>query len=226
MEILLIESKDHISEFIIKGLKETGLSVVSAKNVSDTKYFLAQKQWDIIILNTVFPDVDGLEIIQYIKYKEISSPILAINDGENPDDRVKALDDGADDCLSFPFYFKEFVARIRVLTRKEHKVQERTDLLECGSLKLYTEEYCVMRDDEEIRLTMQEFKLLKLLMENRNKVLSRAFILDKVWGIHYDTNTNVVDVYISYLRNKIEIKGQAKLIETIKGSGYTIHSGE
>jgi len=226
MEILLIESNNQISDYIINGLRGNGLPVVLARDTIEAKKQLDAGKWDIIILNLEFSHIDTLSVIQYIRYQEIISPVFVITESEDPDKRVAALDGGADDCLSFPFYFKEFVARLRVLLRKSQKDQERSDLLEHGNLKLYPEEHKVIRDTEEIRLTMQEFKLLKLLMENRNKVLSRAFILDKVWGIHYDTNTNVVDVYISYLRTKIEIKGQAKLIETIKGVGYTIHSVE
>ncbi len=227
MEILLIESNSHISEYIIEGLKENGLPAVLAKTPSDVKLLLTTKVWDVIVLNMAFPEIGSLAAIQYIQYKEAASPILTITESDDPERRIKALDDGADDCLSIPFYFREFVARLKVMARKSQKNNERSDLLECGNIRLYPEEHKVMRDGEEIRLTMQEFKLLKLLMENRNKVLSRAFILDKVWGgIHYDTNTNVVDVYISYLRTKIEVKGQTKLIETIKGFGYTIYSGE
>ena len=207
MEILLIEHNHTTKEYIINGLEEESFSITTAIDTTEAKNYLDEKTWDIIILDIEFPDIDGLGVIQYIRYKEIWSPVLAIGTFHTPDDIVEALENGADDCLNFPFYFKEFVARIRVLTRRKAIDTQKSDILQSGNLKLFSKEYRVMRGDEDIRLTMQEFKLLKLLMENKNRVLSRATILDKVWGIHYDTNTNVVDVYISYLRNKIEKKG-------------------
>jgi len=227
MEILLIEDNDRISEFIVKGLKDNGFSVVLARNGIEARHLIGQKSWDIIILDIMLPDIDGMEILQYVRYKKINTPILVTSALSDPEDKVKALDYGADDYLSKPFHFKELVARIKALTRRmQMNYEKSSDVLLCNDLKLYTEEHRVERNNEEIKLTMQEFKLLKLLMENKNRVLNRAFILDKVWGIHYDTNTNVVDVYISYLRNKIETKGQNKLIETVKGSGYMIHSND
>ena len=144
-----------------------------------------------------------------------------------PDDKVKALDYGADDYLSKPFHFKELIARINALTRRfksNNQVQE--NVLTCDDLKLFSDRHIVERDGEEIKLTLQEFKLLQLLMENKNKVLSRVQILDSVWGIDYDSNTNVVDVYISYLRNKVDASSENKLIQTVKGRGYLIRTHE
>jgi DNA-binding response OmpR family regulator len=140
-----------------------------------------------------------------------------------PDDKVKALDYGADDYLAKPFHFKELIARINALIRRATLSYD-TDknMLECADLKLYPDNHRIERGEQEIKLTLQEFKLLKLLMENKNKVLPRTQILEMVWGINYDTNTNVIDVYISYLRNKIDTEGCAKLIETVKGVGYVI----
>ncbi|QIK59094.1 response regulator transcription factor [Dysgonomonas sp. HDW5A] len=225
MELLLVEDNIRISEFIVKGLVESGFSVVLAENGTDARSLISQREWDLILLDIMLPDIDGIELLQYTRYKKINTPILVVSALGEPDDKVKALDYGADDYLAKPFHFKELIARINALTRRA-KLNYNTpsEILECDDLKLYIDEHRIERGNTEIKLTLQEFKLLKILMENKNKVLPRSQILDSVWGINYDSNTNVVDVYISYLRNKVDIEGHTKLIETIKGRGYMIRT--
>lgn len=227
MEILLVEDNKRISEFVVKGLEESGFSVALAENGTDARSLISQKEWDVILLDIMLPDIDGIELLQYARYKKIQTPILVVSALGEPDDKVKALDYGADDYLSKPFHFKELIARINALTRRA-KLDYNTssDVLQCDDLKIYIDRHKVERGNQEIKLTLQEFKLLKLLMENENKVLTRSQILDTVWGINYDSNTNVVDVYISYLRNKVDIEGHTKLIETVKGRGYLIRTKE
>lgn len=223
MDILLVEDNSRISEFIVKGLEESGFSVVLAETGTDARSLITQKEWNLILLDIMLPDIDGIELLQYTRYKKINTPILVLSALGEPDDKVKALDYGADDYLSKPFHFKELIARINALTRRARlKYDDSLDVLQCRDLKLYIDKHKVERDNAEIKLTLQEFKLLKLFMENKNRVLSRTLIIDTVWGINYDTSTNVVDVYISYLRNKIDIEGYPKLIETVKGRGYVI----
>lgn len=223
MDVLLIEDNNRISEFVVKGLEESGFSVVLAENGTDARSLIIQKEWNVILLDIMLPDIDGIELLQYTRYKKINTPILVLSALGEPDDKVKALDYGADDYLSKPFHFKELIARINALTRRAKlKYDDSADILQCSDLKLYMDKHKVERGDKEIKLTLQEFKLLKLLMENKNRVLSRTQIIDTVWGINYDTSTNVVDVYISYLRNKIDVEGYPKLIETVKGRGYVI----
>ena len=223
MEILLIEDNRRISEFVVRGLEESGFSVVLVENGVDARELISQKVWDIILLDIMLPDIDGIELLQYIRYKKIQTPVLVLSALGEPDDKVKALDYGADDYLSKPFHFKELVSRINALTRRTKlSYLAPSEVLEAGDLKLFIDEHRVVRGDREIKLTLQEFKLLRVLMEYKNKVLPRTQILDKVWGINYDNNTNVVDVYISYLRNKVDMEGEPKLIETIKGRGYMI----
>lgn len=223
----MVEDNRRISDFMVKGLEESGFSVVLAENGTDARTLIAQHEWDLILLDIMLPDIDGIELLQYTRYKKINTPILVVSALGEPDDKVKALDYGADDYLSKPFHFKELVARINALTRRfksNNLVLE--NILICDDLKLDVERHIVERNDIEIKLTLQEFKLLKLLMENKNRVLSRTQILDTVWGIDYDSNTNVVDVYISYLRNKIDSDFNNKLIQTIKGRGYLIRTQE
>lgn len=225
MELLLVEDNIRISEFMVKGLVESGFSVVLAENGTDARSLISQREWDLILLDIMLPDIDGIELLQYTRYKKINTPILVVSALGEPDDKVKALDYGADDYLAKPFHFKELIARINALTRRARlNYNTPSEILQCDDLKLYIDEHRIERGNTEIKLTLQEFKLLKILMENKNKVLPRSQILDSVWGINYDSNTNVVDVYISYLRNKVDIEGYTKLIETIKGRGYMIRT--
>ena len=222
---MLIEDNRRISDFMVKGLEESGFSVVLSENGEDARGLISQREWDLILLDIMLPDIDGIELLQYTRYKKINTPILVVSALGEIEDKVKALDYGADDYLPKPFHFKELVARINALTRRfkfNNEVQE--NALVCDDLKLYTDRHIVERDGKEIKLTLQEFKLLQLLMENKNKVLSRSQILDTVWGINYDSNTNVVDVYISYLRNKVDAESLNKLIQTVKGRGYLIRT--
>jgi DNA-binding response OmpR family regulator len=225
MDILLVEDNRRISEFVVKGLTESGFSVTLAENGTDAREFIHQKEWNLILLDIMLPDIDGIELLQYTRYKKIQTPILVISALGEADDKVKALDYGADDYLSKPFHFKELVARINALARRATLSHDTaTGYLQCNDLILDIDKHLITRGNQEIKLTLQEFKLLKLLMENTNKVVSRTQILETVWGINYDTNTNVIDVYISYLRNKIDTPEHAKLIETVKGRGYIIRS--
>lgn len=227
MDILLVEDNARISEFLVKGLEESGFFITLAENGTDARRLITQKEWNIILLDIMLPDIDGIELLQYIRYKKINTPILVISALGEPDDKVKALDYGADDYLAKPFHFKELVARINALTRRAKLVYDKTgDVLQCDDLVIYFNQHRVERSGKEINLTLQEFKLLKLLMENKNRVLPRTQILDTVWGINYDSNTNVVDVYISYLRNKIDAGAAHKLITTVKGIGYMIRTNE
>ncbi|OJU49396.1 MAG: DNA-binding response regulator [Bacteroidales bacterium 45-6] len=227
MDLLLVEDNERISQFLVKGLEESGFSVMLAERGTDARTLIAQRTWDIILLDIMLPDIDGIELLQYTRYKKINTPILVVSALGDPEDKVKALDYGADDYLSKPFHFKELVARIHALVRRtKYNSQVGDTVLECDDLLLDVERHFVKRGNVEIKLTLQEFKLLQLLMENKNKVLPRSQILDTVWGINYDPNTNVVDVYISYLRNKVDANCDNKLIQTIKGRGYLIRTKE
>lgn len=225
MELLLVEDNKRISEFVIKGLEESGYSVELAEKGVDARNLISNRSWDLILLDIMLPDIDGIELLQYTRYKKIHTPILVVSALGEPDDKVKALNCGADDYLAKPFHFNELVARINALTRRARLSYDTDEnVLKCEDLILNIDKHIVERNGEEIKLTLQEFMLLKLLMENKNRVLSRSEILDTVWGINYNSNTNVVDVYISYLRNKIDTGNSGRLIETVKGRGYLIRT--
>ncbi|MCD7940474.1 MAG: response regulator transcription factor [Bacteroides intestinalis] len=226
MELLLVEDNKRISEFVSRGLEESGFTVILAENGVDARSLITQRQWDLILLDIMLPDIDGIELLQYTRFKKINTPILVLSALGEPGDKVKALNLGADDYLAKPFHFNELVARIGALLRRTKNLDLIENILHCDDLVLYVDKHIVKRSNQEVKLTIQEFMLLKLLMENKNKVLSRTQILDTVWGVNHNSNTNVVDVYISYLRNKIEIEGCEKLIETVKGRGYLIRTKE
>ena len=222
MNILLIEDDSRISDFVIKGLEENGFSVTLAKSGELARELVMQNEWDIILMDIMLPGIDGIQLTQMIRYKKIHTPILILSALGDADDRVAALDNGADDYLVKPFHFKELISRINALTRRtKFNYQTRETIYFCNDLKVNLDTHQVTQDDIPIELSPREYKLLLFLLESKNKVVTRTQILNSVWGINYDTNTNVVDVYISYLRNKIET-GTAKIIHTIKGSGYMI----
>lgn len=225
MEILLAEDNRTISSFLVKGLEESGHTVTLAETGEDARDRISNKEWDIILLDLMLTGIDGFELLQYTRYKKNLTPILVISALNEPEDKVRALGLGADDYIVKPFHFSEMMARINALTRRANYYHlPESECLECGDLKLFIHTNRAVRNGREIRLTHQEYKLLKLLLENEDKVVPRAKILDTVWEVNFESNTNVVDVYISYLRNKVHFTDMAPLIFTVKGRGYIISS--
>ncbi|MDR1259397.1 MAG: response regulator transcription factor [Tannerellaceae bacterium] len=225
MKLLLVEDNSRISDFVMKGLDESGFSVVLADNGIEARTLISFREWDMILLDIILPGIDGIELLRYTRYKKINIPIIVISALNDPEDKIKALDCGADDYVTKPFLFRELLAHINALSRRARMdYGPSPGMLECNDLKMHVDRHKVERHGNDIKLTLQEFKLLRLLLENKDKVLSRTNLLDTVWGLNYNTNTNIVDVYISYLRNKIDKEGLPKLIKTIKGRGYMIQS--
>lgn len=222
MHILLIEDDQRISDFVIKGLEENDFQVSLATSGEQARDLISDNHWDIILMDIMLPGIDGIQLTQMIRYKKIYTPILVLSALSDPADKIAALDSGADDYLSKPFHFNELISRINALTRRtKFNYQEKELLYRCGALALNPDNHQVTLNDNNIDLSPREYKLLLFLLENKNKAVSRTQILNAVWGINYDNNTNVVDVYISYLRNKID-ETDTKFIHTIKGTGYMI----
>ena len=177
--------------------------------------------WDIILMDIMLPGIDGIQLTKMMRFKKIHTPILMLSALSDTDDKVNALDSGADDYLVKPFHFKELISRVNALTRRTKFNYDKVEnLYTLGSLTINPDEHKVTENNVLIDLSPREYKLLLFLLENKSKVMSRTQILNAVWGINYDNNTNVVDVYISYLRNKIE--QNHKFIHTIKGTGYML----
>ncbi|SFD20939.1 MULTISPECIES: response regulator transcription factor [Flavobacterium] len=221
MNVLLIEDDKRISDFIVKGLEENNFTVHLAETGEIARDLIQHDIWDIILMDIMLPGIDGIQLTKLMRFKKNHTPILMLSALSDTDDKVNALDSGADDYLVKPFHFKELISRVNALTRRtKFNYDKAATLYNLGSLTINPEEHKVTENNELIDLSPREYKLLLFLLENRNKVISRTQILKAVWGINYDNNTNVVDVYVSYLRNKIE--RNHKFIHTIKGTGYML----
>jgi len=221
MQILVVEDDKRISDFLIKGLEENGILVTLCKNAEDVLSHYGNIQWDLIICDIMLPGMDGVQLVQTLRYKKIFVPILMLSALSTVQDKTSALDYGADDYITKPFHFDELLSRIRALTRRQQYQQEEipTSVFTYEDLTVDLNQYKVLVAGQEIDLSPKEFKLLVYLIENVNKTVTRTQILNAVWGITFDNHTNVVDVYISYLRNKIE-SAVNKYIYTVKGVGY------
>lgn len=222
MTILVVEDDSQISNFIIKGLEEHDFSVQHVASGEAAREQIQTANWDLILLDIMLPGIDGMQLIQYIRYRKNNTPILVLSALNATSDKIQALDYGADDYLSKPFHFEELLSRIKALTRRATRnYEDKKETHLCGGLQIQPEAHLVTLHNTPVTLSPREYKLLLYLMENKNKVVSRTQILNAVWGIQYDNNTNVVDVYISYLRSKVETETE-KFIHTIKGTGYML----
>lgn len=226
MKILIVEDDNRISNFLQKGLSEAGYFVQLATDGNEARSLIHTENWDLFILDVMLPEIDGFQLAQLIRYKKIDTPVLMLSALGTPEDKIKALDLGADDYLVKPFHFPELLSRIKALRRRYELYYAKDQILQCGDLSVNVDANVVERNGAEIILSAKEFKFLVFLMENRNKIVTRSQILQVVWNTNMDTFTNVVDVYISYLRNKIDGKFPEKLIRTVKGRGYMITAKE
>ncbi|MGC1389834.1 MAG: response regulator transcription factor [Bacteroidales bacterium] len=225
MNILLIEDEAHVSTFIKKGLEEESYHVDVAFDGYTGKKLVLQEVYDIIILDIILPQINGLEVCRMLREEKIETPILMLTALGSTDNIVTGLKTGADDYLIKPFKFKELLARIDALIRRN---QNRTinPVFNFAGLELNDFSKEVRRNGQLIKLTAREFSLLQYFVNNIGIVKSRTQILDSVWGNAYDNNSNVVDVYVNYLRNKIDKDFSPKLIHTITGMGYIFKEGE
>lgn len=219
--ILLIEDEPNVAAFLKKGLAENGYEVNVAYDGHAGLDLLRQTSVDLIILDIILPGINGIEVCKKIRalgYKDVR--VLMLTALGTTDSVVKGLDSGADDYLSKPFKLKELLARIRALLRRKSLTVPEDDLLEISDLKLDQNAKTVFRAGVELRLTSTEYHLLEFFMKNQNRVLSRIELLENVWSINFNMGTNVVDVYVNYLRNKIEKGFTSRLIHTVIGMGY------
>ncbi|MCX5687350.1 MAG: response regulator transcription factor [Candidatus Omnitrophica bacterium] len=222
MRILVIEDEKKIADFIKRGLKEEGYIVDIAYD-GEEGYFLAKtNEYDLIVLDVMLPKMDGINLCRKIREEKISAFILMLTARSAVKDKVIGLDAGADDYLTKPFAFEEFLARIRALLRKKDLPEPTKLVAEDLELDLLTHK--VTRGNKEILLTNKEYALLEYLMRNAGTVITRTMISEHVWDINFDTFTNVIDVYINYLRNKIDHDHKKKLIYTLRGRGYILRN--
>ncbi len=220
MNILLVEDDYRISDFVVKGLEETGHAVTLASSAEEARHRVADQEWDIILMDIMLPGIDGVQLTKLIRHRRNQTPVLVLSALDGADDRVNALDSGADDYLVKPFHFKELLSRINALVRRAtlaHQPQGKR--FGSGPLQVNADEHRVSLYGEPVELSPKEYKLLVYFLEHPGRVIARTQLLNAVWGIDFENNTNVVDVYISYLRSKIERDG-TKFIHTVKGAGY------
>lgn len=225
--ILLIEDEPNVAAFVKKGLEEEGYHVLVAYDGEIGLELLSQNLVVLIILDIILPGMNGLEVCKNIRsngYKEI--PVLMLTALGTTDNVVTGLDSGADDYLPKPFKVKELLARIRALLRRRNLSESVDHILKMADLELDRNTKTAIRKDKEIKLTSTEYRLLEFFMNNQRKVLSRIDLLENVWDINFDMGTNVVDVYVNYLRNKIDKGFEPKLIHTVIGMGYIMKEEE
>ena len=223
MRLLVVEDEKKVASFIKKGLEEKGYAV---DLVSDGKTGLIlglDGVHDLIVLDVNLPRMDGISILQELRRKKVTTPVLLLTVRAAIEDKVLGLDTGADDYLTKPFAFQELLARVRALLRR--RAEAESPLLQVADLRLDPATRIVSRGDQEIELTAKEFTLLSYFMRNPGRVLSRTMIAEHVWDYDFDPMTNVIDVYVNYLRKKIEAGQEVKLIHTVRGVGYVMKVG-
>jgi len=223
MRILVVEDEKRIADFLSRGLESGGYTVDVAGDGTTALEMVHATEFDLIILDLGLPDMDGMAVLKKIRTRKTSPPVLILSARDAVDDRVKGLENGADDYLVKPFAYVELLARVRVLLRRGQPTPER---LQVGDLALDCIRRKVTRAGENIELAPKEFSILEYLMRNRGRPLSRTMIVEHVWDMDYDGLTNIVDVYIRHLRSKIDEKYSDKMIQTVRGIGYMLDSAE
>ncbi len=220
MKILLVEDEQQISDYISKGLLEAGYGVDAVDNGEDAISYATNNDYGLILLDIMIPKKNGIEVVKYLKKQKDNTHIILISAKDQIQDKVLGLDAGADDYLIKPFAFSELLARIRAIFRRNTEGND--NILTAENLKMDLVKRIVSRDDQIIELTTREFNLLEYFIENKNMVLTRMMITEKVWNINFISDTNVVDVYINHLRKKIDKTFDKKLIHTVRGVGYIL----
>lgn len=226
MKILVVEDEPKVASFIKQGLEEQSYNVTVAYDGFFGHKLATENEFDILILDLMIPYMNGLELCRKLREEGTKTPILMLTALGTTDDKVTGLESGADDYLVKPFEFKELVARIRALSKRYTDTMQMPKVLKVADLEMNLDEKSVKRAGKNIDLTAKEFSLLEFLLRNKNRVVSRAEISEKVWDIHFDTGTNVIDVYVNFLRKKVDKEFDRKLIHTMVGMGYVIKSDE
>ena len=224
MRLLLVEDNKSISSATTKSLEKSGYSVDTCDNGLDAQAYISAGEFDCIILDIMLPGKDGLSILRDLRNANNLTPVLLLTARDSIEDRVKGLDYGADDYLVKPFSLDELQARIRVLLRRQS--QERKNELSVADLTMDLTAHTVSRSGQNIDLSSKEFSILEYLMRNKNRILTRTQIVEHVWNFDFNSSSNIVDVYIRYLRLKIDYGFEKKLINTKRGSGYSIKEPE
>lgn len=218
MRILVVEDEKKVVSFIRKGLQECSFTVDVAYDGEEGLFMAEEHEYDCILLDVMMPKLDGYDVVRALRSKQIKTPVIFLTAKDAISDKVKGLDYGADDYVVKPFAFAELLARVRALVRREKNKPQ--DNLQVDDLVMDLLKHAVKRGNVSIDLTPKEFALLRYFMENSEQVLTRTMISENVWGYNFDSMTNVIDVHINSLREKIDKPFDVKLIHTIRGVGY------
>ena len=220
MRLLVVEHEKKVASFIKQGLEEESYAVDVASDGEEGLGMALDRVHDLIILDILLPKMDGLRILQELRREKVTTPVLLLTVRATIEDKVLGLDAGADDYLTKPFAFEELLARVRALLRR--RAEAEPPVLQVADLTLDPARHVVARGGEKVELTPREFALLAYFMRNPGRVLTRTTISEHVWDYNFDTMTNVIDVYVNYLRKKIDAGREPKLIHTVRGVGYVL----
>jgi two-component system, OmpR family, copper resistance phosphate regulon response regulator CusR len=222
-KILLVEDEQKIADTLSSGLSEQGFQVEAAYDGRTGLEKFSRGNFDLLVLDVNLPGMNGIELCRKVRSVNTNIPIIMLTALRTIDDKIEGYDSGADDYVVKPFEFRELLMKIRVLLKRtQAQAPPPENVLRAGELELFPERKEVRRNGQNIHLTAKEFQLLEFLLRNKNRVVSRADIALNVWDIDFDTNTNVIDVYINYLRNKVDKPFEHKLIHTQVGMGYIL----
>ena len=220
IRLLVVEDEKKVASFIKQGLEEESYAVDVASDGEEGLGMALDRVHDLIILDILLPKMDGLRILQELRREKVTTPVLLLTVRATIEDKVLGLDAGADDYLTKPFAFEELLARVRALLRR--RAEAEPPVLQVADLTLDPARHVVARGGEKVELTPREFALLAYFMRNPGRVLTRTTISEHVWDYNFDTMTNVIDVYVNYLRKKIDAGREPKLIHTVRGVGYVL----
>ncbi len=221
-KILIVEDEVKVATFIKKGLQTQNFEAEVAETGIDAKMLFDEQNFDLIILDIGLPDMSGLEFCEYVRTKNTKIPILMLTALGSVADKLSGFEVGTDDYMVKPFDFMELLVRVKALLKRTAEIEQPSERLQEADLELDLKEKVARRDGKVIELTAKEFSLLEYLMINKGRVVSKVDIAEKVWDINFDTGTNFIEVYVNYLRNKIDKGFSNKLIHTIVGMGYML----
>ncbi|MEZ0484928.1 response regulator transcription factor [Fibrella aquatica] len=223
MNVLVVEDDAELNQFIQKGLQSEGISVAAAYDGVIGRALISERQFDVVVLDVNMPGMNGYDLCRYVKQNWPAIPVILLTALGSLDNKVLGFESGADDYLTKPFAFKELVFRLKALARRHPSRAPLPKRLELLDLAVDTESHQVWRAGERVTLTAREYALLEYLLVKQGKVVSRIELLENVWDVHFNTNTNVVDVYINYLRRKVD-HVEPKLLQTVFGVGYMLRA--
>ena len=220
MRILVVEDSRRLAGIVKRGLLEEGYAVDNAYDGEEAEYMAETAPFDVIILDIMLPKKDGIAVCRDLRAKNVNVPILMLTAKDSVEDKVTGLDSGADDYLVKPFAFSELLARIRALLRRE--VLPKTQRLQVGDLSLDPQSREVRRSGDRLELTAKEYAILEYFIRRPNAVVTRTMLGESVWDYEFDGLSNIIDVYVRRIRQKIDVGGQASLIQTVRGAGYRL----